>query len=274
MRLSGIFLAMALLSTVARAEAPLSGIAALERLYDSKHDPDVLIEIARLYESAATDGDPRDARLAIFYYEKYLAEKESGTEPSERVVIDRRPIDAAIAHLRTLALAPVTARAAGGAVPVSFLAYRGEGVYEVTVGEQRCRTPCKLELKPGPATAHVSGNGSLDLQMVVPHLPAQVRLQAVSSGYTIAGAIMVPVGATVAASFWAIAVACTGIDRTSCQLGNIIAWPLIGGIVFFTGIGLLAYGASHRPAVDANRPEILDARRKTPFRWAGSGFVF
>src|SRR4051812_48559090 len=40
------------------SHAPREGIAALERLYDAKHDPDMLLELARLYESAwITEGD-------------------------------------------------------------------------------------------------------------------------------------------------------------------------------------------------------------------------
>src|SRR5262249_26011896 len=88
--------------------------------------------------------------------------------------------------------------------------------------------------------------------------------------YTVAGAIMVPLGAIMAAGMWALATTCRGFDG-GCVVTNLTLWPVLGATTFFTGIGLLGYGATHHTQMDANRPEILDARRSTQLRLAGLG---
>jgi hypothetical protein len=154
---------------------------------------------------------------------------------------------------------------------VHFLAYRGEEAYAVTVGEQSCTTPCTLRLRPGPTKVHVIGPGESDLQVVVPHLTAQVR---VSTGppnwYLPAGAALIPTGLVVAAGMWAVGFACGfGPSSGGCMAVNFIGWPVLGVAMVVTGAVLLGLYNRSQP-LDANRPEILDARR--PRRWRFEGF--
>lgn len=146
-----------------------------------------------------------------------------------------------------------------------FLSYRGEDDYVVTVGDQSCSTPCTLRLRPGPTKVHLVGPGEGDLQLVVPHLTAQVRVHTGPPGwYLTAGVIMIPGGIVIGASMWALGLAC-GYNNGGCLAVNVVAWPIIGVAMLITGSVLL--GIYNRAApLDANRPEILDAQNDAPLR--------
>jgi hypothetical protein len=153
---------------------------------------------------------------------------------------------------------------------VHFLAYKGEEAYVVTVGDQSCTTPCTLKLHPGPTKVHVVGPGEMELQMVIPHLTAQVRVNTgPPSWYLPTGVVLVPGGIVVGASLWALAFAC-GFNGGGCVAANAIGWPVVG--VSMLVIGAVLLGISNRGIpLDANRPEILDARRSPP-SWRFEGF--
>lgn len=150
-----------------------------------------------------------------------------------------------------------------GPTPVHFLAYRGEDSYTVRVGNVQCSTPCTLPLPPGPTTVRASGSGELVAQLVVPHLAAQVRLShGAPAWYMPAGATLVPLGIVVASALWTVGLACRS---GGCYVANFVAWPVLGVAMLVTGSALL--GIANRPvALDANRPEILDARARPRLR--------
>jgi hypothetical protein len=146
---------------------------------------------------------------------------------------------------------------------VHFLAYRGEDQYAVTVGNQSCETPCTLTLRPGPTKVHLVGPGEADVQLVVPHLTAQVRVHTgPPSWYQVAGIVLIPTGIVVGVSMWALGLTC-GFGRNSdpCIQINFIAWPVLGVAMLITGSVLLGIYNRTQPW-DANRAEILDARRR------------
>ncbi|MEI8258630.1 MAG: hypothetical protein WCJ30_23400 [Deltaproteobacteria bacterium] len=158
------------------------------------------------------------------------------------------------------------------AVEVHFLAYHGQNQYEVEGGGRRCTTPCTLVLPPGPMSVHATGAGDLTAQLVVPHLPSQVRLDHGAPGwFGTAGAVMIPAGLVVGGGFWAIGLAC-GYSSGGCMAANFVGWPLLGVGLLVTGSVLM--GLSNRaPAADANRAEILDARARPRVRFTGIAFA-
>lgn len=156
---------------------------------------------------------------------------------------------------------------------IHFLAYKGEDRYAVTVGDQSCETPCTLRLKPGPTTVHLIGFGEGDVQVVIPHLTAQVRVNTgPPSWYLPAGAVMVPVGLVIAATMWMVAFAC-GNNSGACVALNAVTWPAFGMAIFITGAVLLGLSNRAQP-LDANRAEILDARLERPRRIGELAFAF
>ncbi len=118
-------------------------------------------------------------------------------------------------------------------------------LYMVSVGGATCSTPCVLQVKPGPQQLMASfgeGDGFSSLLMV-PEGGGAYRVAKGRRPYTGAGVALTVVGAVVASSFWAFGLAC---GRSSeCFVGNVVFWPLTGAGMFFTGIGLLGYGATH-----------------------------
>jgi hypothetical protein len=154
---------------------------------------------------------------------------------------------------------------------VHFLAYKGEEAFVVTVGDQSCTTPCTLKLRPGPTKVHVLGPGEMDLQMVIPHLTAQVRVTTgPPSWYLPTGVVLIPGGIAIGATLWTLAFACSGFNNSGCVAANAIGWPVVGVTMLVVGSVLL--GISNRGIpLDANRPEILDARRPTS-SWRFEGF--
>lgn len=146
-----------------------------------------------------------------------------------------------------------------------FLAHDGDEAYRVSVGDQACETPCTLALKPGPTKVHLVGPGERDIQVVVPHLTAQVRVKTGPPGwYQTAGIVMIPSGIAMAASMWALGFAC-GNNGGACVGVNFAMWPILGVALVITGSVMLGlYNKSQPP--DANRVEILDAERAAPVR--------
>lgn len=133
---------------------------------------------------------------------------------------------------------------AAGRVGVSFVG-EDDKLYMVSVGGATCSTPCVLQVKPGPQQLMASfgeGNGFSSLLMV-PEGGGAYRVAKGRRPYTGAGVALTVVGAVVASSFWAFGLGC---GRSSeCLVGNLVFWPLTGAGMFFTGIGLLGYGATH-----------------------------
>lgn len=123
--------------------------------------------------------------------------------------------------------------------------------YVVSVGGATCATPCALQLKPGPQQFLASPNEGEGFSsiLMVPDNGGAFRVSKGKRPYTGAGIALTVVGAVVASSFWAIGLGC---DRSSgCLLANMVFWPLSGAGMFFTGVGLLGYGASHSTASGA-----------------------
>lgn len=148
-------------------------------------------------------------------------------------------------------------------VEIHFLAYRGEDDYFVDAGGQRCRTPCTIALLSGPTRIRASGTGDLNVQLVIPHLPAQVRLSHGAPAWHFpVGVTLIPTGIGVGASMWALGFACPR-SGSACMIANFTAWPIVGVSMLIAG-SVFAASANRAPPVDANRPEILDARLRRP----------
>ncbi|MBL8949717.1 MAG: hypothetical protein JNK82_03000 [Myxococcaceae bacterium] len=146
------------------------------------------------------------------------------------------------------------------AVEIHFIAYDGADEYTVKVGSQSCTTPCTLVLKPGPTKMTATGSGDVEHQLVIPHSAAQVRVGHVAPGwYKPTGAVMLPVGIVLGASLWAVGLAC-GPFSDPCLAFNLVTWPVIGASMLVMGAVLLGQSGGRAP-IDANRAEILDARR-------------
>ena len=205
-----------------------------EEAYGRAPRREYLREIGVLYDTLAIAGDARDVRLAIVYLERSLVDE--GATP-ERAAVESR-----LARLRLwkskMHPEPILPRPA--LVPVHMLAYKADDTYEVEIGPAKCVTPCTLLVPPGPMLLRAQGAGKIEQQMVVPTRPGQIRLQHYSSGSFTAGAVMVPVGLAVGASFWAFGLLC--YNDSGCALTNIILWPVLGASTMITGIVLLALG--------------------------------
>jgi len=222
-----------------------------------------LREIAVLYDALAMAGDARDVRLAISFYERYLA----GNDP----LLDRAAVQAHLARLREwkarMASEPIQRQER---VPVHLLAYRSDETYDVELGNTTCTTPCTLVVPPGVTTLRTKGAGEVDLQLVVPPRPGQIRLQHVDKSGFLAGAILTPAGFAVGAGMWAIGLAC-GNSSGGCYVANFVTWPVVGVSMMIAGIVLLARGRPEPPP-DANRVEIIAGGGK-PRLWLTSGGV-
>jgi len=146
------------------------------------------------------------------------------------------------------------------ATEMHFIAYQGDEEYTVKAGAQSCTTPCTLTLKPGPTKLKTEGSGEIEVQLVVPHLAAQVRLSHGAPRWlTPTGATLLPLGVVMAVSLWALGLTCSGFGSSGCTIAHIVTWPIIGTTTAILGVVFLAMGA-RSPPLDANRAEILDAR--------------
>jgi hypothetical protein len=229
-----------------------------EEAYAASPRPDYLRQIGALYDTLAAAGDSRDVRLAILYLERALAGTPAGPE---RTAIDER-----LQRLRVwksqMRAEPQLALLTGP-TPVHLLAYDSKDKYDVRLGPQSCTTPCTIHALPGPT--RLTATGDVDLHLVVPPRPSQVRLQAPDSRRFYTGAALLPTGIVMGAGLWALSLACNGND-SGCIVANLVIWPVSGFALTLAGIVLLATGKT-TPPPDANRFEIVGG--KSPVRITG-----
>jgi len=221
-----------------------------------------LREIGALYDTLAYAGDSRDVRLAILYFERYLA--------GEAPPADRDEVAPRLQRLREwrsrMRSEPMPTPVQP--VRVQVVAYREDDSYEVALGGTGCTTPCAVSLPPGLAMLKTR-DGKVNVPVVIPPQASRIRVQRPDNTYLVAGAIMVPVGAVVAASLWSLALTCNG-DSSGCVVGNLVAWPVLGAATFITGIVFLAQGRTPPPE-DANRPESLARNHAPALRLTAAG---
>ena len=229
-----------------------SKVEAAERDSVAGRSPEHLYRMASAYAALAeSGGDAWDARLALVYFERYLATLRQ--KPTREQV-------AAMERLRALAGWRGQGFQSTPSAPhvMHFLAYDRDNTYTVRVGNQECVTPCALPLEPGIKTLETSGDGTIEEEIVVPAVPSVMRLQHHDNGMRIAGGVLIPVGALMAGLMWMLAFTCEpGPDE--CAVGHLIAWPVLGGSTLITGIALVA-AAPSAPPPNANRVEIIGAR--------------
>lgn len=227
-------------------------VEAAEQDHVASRSPEHLYRMASAYAALAeSGGDAWDARLALVYFERYLATRRTKPTPEQTAAIDR---------LRRIA----GWRGSGWeGTPSShhamhFLAYDRDNKYRVRIGSLECETPCVLPLPPGIQTLEATGDGDIEQEIVVPAVPSAIRLQHHSNAMRIAGGVLIPVGALMAGLMWMLAFTCeSGPDE--CAVGHLIAWPVLGGTTLITGIALVA-AAPSGPPPNANRVEIIGAR--------------
>ena len=234
-----------------------------EEAYAAAPRKEYLRQIGVLYDALAYGGDSRDVRLAILYLERFLVDEAPSPE---RATIEQR-----LARLRTwkASMRSEPQPLPPGPSPLHLLAYNSEEQYDVAVSGQACTTPCTLLLPPGLSELKARGAGPIELHLVVPPRPGQIRLQHVDSRMFVAGAIMLPVGIVVGAGMWAIGLACKN-DDGGCLIANFTVWPVLGFSTMVTGIVLLARGRVS-PQPDANRVDII--ARAPSVRLTGFGLA-
>jgi hypothetical protein len=260
----------------ALAEAALARVKQGERrvaidLFDEAYavspQREYLREIGKLYDGFAYAGDARDVRLAILYYERFLA--------GEGPTAERAAVEASLTRLRTwkarMRAEPQTP--AQTTVPLHLLSYAVDTSYEVSIGSETCATPCTLVVLPGPAYLKATGPGTVEMQFVVPPRPGQIRLQHGDTNGFYAGAAMVPLGVLIGGGMWALAFLCPASfdGGSACEVANLATWPLLGASTLITGIVLLARGRREPPA-DANRVERI-GRGGAPLRLTSFGLA-
>ena len=191
-----------------------------------------------------------------------------GNEGAQRCADDGQRFGACVCAPPAPALPPPRPRL----VPVGFRAYSADHAYTVQVLSQSCGTPCTLLLPEGPTRLSATGSGAFDVQFVVPHYAAHLRLaHDDSDAYIRAGAILLPTGLVVASSMWSLAFACNGMN--GCWVANVIIWPIAGASITTAGIVLLAVAGGQRPEGDANRPEIIGRGAVPTLRLTGFGLA-
>jgi hypothetical protein len=227
-------------------------VEAAERDYVASRSPEHLYRMASAYAALAeSGGDAWDARLALVYFERYLATQRAKPTREQAAAIDRLR---AIAGWRGQGFQSTP----NAPHAMHFLAYDRDNTYTVRVGSAECVTPCALPLTPGIQTLEASGDGDIEQEIVVPAVPSVMRLQHHSNGMRIAGGVLIPVGALMAGLMWMLAFTC-GPGGDECPVGHLIAWPVLGGTTLITGIALVA-AAPSGPPPNANRVEIIGAR--------------
>jgi hypothetical protein len=236
-----------------------------DEAYAAAHNGEYQRDIAALYDNLSLAGDSRDVRLAIVYYERFLADEGPGaarTAVEARLTVLRQWK----ANMRAEPQPPPPPRA----VPVHLLAYRGDDSYDVSLGSASCTTPCTILAPPGPAALSAKGSGDVTEQLVIPPRASQIRLHHTDNALFNAGIGLVPAGLVVGASMWALAFTCSG-DNGACVIANLTVWPVVGGSMLITGIVLLARGRVIPPN-DANRIELV-ARGASPLRLTSVGLA-
>jgi hypothetical protein len=238
-------------SKALRAGDKRGAIALLEKAYSADPSADYLERTADLYEELFREqGDLSDLRLAVLNYTRSLAAETNAVEASE---IQGR-LKRLRQQLRDLAPGPepepppVPSRPAS--VTVEFLAKPGAGPIHISIGGQTCDAPCTLRLAPGPYAVTASGGDDLRLSLLVPAASGTVHLPSSARPYLVPGVALTVAGALVAASLWSFRFACTpnlDLTLTPCETTNLAVWPIVGGAMFFTGVGFLGYYGSHIP---------------------------
>jgi hypothetical protein len=257
-----------------------------ERAYAASLEPSYLLAIAQLYEALADQGDSRSARLAITYYQQYLQQKAPVDRQEIESHIDRLfrglqggvrdpnlapgfpvpqpPVATGAPPALAGAPAPV-----GQTVPIQFVAQRRKDDYWVAAGGQKCHAPCTLQLVPGPETISAAGSGQITASILVPPQPGTVRLHH-NRPRLVAGIVLLTTGAAIASSLWAAGLGCYGYGgNDSCLIANFAVWPIVGGSMFFTGIGLIASARSSQP----HRVELRTANSSGQLRLSSFGIV-
>jgi hypothetical protein len=255
----------AALADAAMARARQRELRVAIDLYDEAYAAaprrEYLRQIGALYDTLAYAGDSRDVRLAILYFERYLAH-DPGDPPADHDEVAKRleRLRGWKARMRAEPMIP-----APRPVTVQLHAYKEGDSYEVALGEGSCTTPCAVDVLPGP-TLLKTRDGKVDVPVLIPPQPALIRVQSPDNSYVVAGAVMIPVGFVVGASMWALALTCNGNGNDNgCLIGNLVAWPLLGAATLITGIVFVAQGKTPPPN-DANHPSPLARRNAPQFR--------
>jgi hypothetical protein len=236
-----------------------------EEAYASAPRPDYLRQIGFLYDTLAAGGDSRDVRLAILYLERAFAGTPAGPE---RSVIEERLTRLRVWKSR-MRSEPQPPPPLSGPTAVHLLSYNPKEEFKVQVGPESCTTPCTIHALPGAVRLKAIGPDELDLQVVVPPRPAQIRLQAADSRRFYTGAALLPSGLVMGAGLWALGLACGQFD-SGCVIANFVIWPVSGLALTVAGIVLLATGRTNPPP-DANRFELVAGKR--PVRITGLNFA-
>jgi hypothetical protein len=229
----------------------------LEKAYDADPSPDYLLQIADEYDAMASeDGEPLALRLALSHLREYLAFERNPTQVQAvktrmQALRDRLASMPARTPPRAVVAAPPTpGRRPRTEVAVSFLPVDGADSFRVSVGGKACTAPCTLQLLPGFYQLETSGADQLRMDLNVPDTPGTVHLVQSGNKYFAPGVVLTVLGPLVAASLWAVSVACpldatTGTQDQTCVTANQVVWPIVGAGMLFTGIGLLAYYGNH-----------------------------
>lgn len=130
-------------------------------------------------------------------------------------------------------------------VAVNFIGSEREELFVIASAGKTCAAPCTIRLRPGAQQVITTAGGSPSFgsMIIVPENGGTFRLSKGGRPYLGAGIALTAVGFVVGVSFWTIGSACG--SSVSCAAANLIAWPIIGSGIFFTGVGLLGYGATH-----------------------------
>jgi hypothetical protein len=227
----------------------------LEKAYEADPSADYLLQMADQFDALALEGgDRRDIRLALAYFREYLLTEKNPIEiqtVQERMMRLRELLAAAVPEPVVPPVAeplPPPAPSRVEKVAVDFIAENGTDPFHVTVGSQTCDTPCSLKLAPGGHSIAITGTDKLNLSVFVPNTPGMVRLKPSGNRYLVPGIILTIIGPIIAASMWSLAYSCPPVDvfPDPCSTTNLALWPLVGGIMFFTGVGFIGYAENHQ----------------------------
>jgi hypothetical protein len=112
------------------------------------------------------------------------------------------------------------------------------------VEDQTCALPCNLSVRPGVHPVIASGTEFLARHAEIPATSTRLEIVDRMPGHRLAGVIMIPIGLVMATTMWALGSTCSGPNSSACLATNLILWPVLGTVTFFTGLGLAIYGSS------------------------------
>jgi hypothetical protein len=263
---------------IARADQRLAqgdvrgAIGFLERADALAPDPSTVLKIAQAYDKLASEDDSADnVRLAIVNYRQYL---ETGPHPSPAAIVER--VDALKEQLnrRLNATLKPPEPVRSDRIPVAFYGELSAYHFTVTVDGQSCQTPCTLFLQPGPTKIEATGYEHMNLDLYVPRAQSEVMLKPAGERFFVPGIVLTAVGVVVAGGGWTFQYACPGggldFPINPCATTNVIVWPIVGGALAFTGVGLLASYSLHL----GSRSEVIvvDSDASPSFQLASVGF--